>query len=385
MTPNDTPASVTAAAKPPRNLVLCLDGTAGQVRGPGDSNSVRIYELLDLRDPERQLAYYDPGVGTFSSPGAWTPFARWFSRVGGLIWGGGLRQNLGEAYTWLMQTYRPGDRIFVFGFSRGAFTARALTGMLRVIGLMRPGSENQVQYAIALYARRGGEGAIPWKEVHRFSRLFARRVDDRSTIPVHYLGIWDTVKAMGLVRVAPKWPYTRTTPNARRIRHAVSIDERRRPFSEYLFTPEEGDRVRKSEKPEEGEEGEESREVEETQQVEEVWFAGAHADVGGTYPSESELSTITLKWILEGAVEEGLLIRKQAWANVVKKMAASYAVATAHRNHWVWALIVWRRRPVPENAVVHASVRARRDGLEDYRPALPASVTWADEKWAGDA
>ena len=202
-----------------RNLVMCLDGTAGQVRGKGDSNSVRLYELLDFSDETAQLAYYDPGVGTFSSPGAWTPFARWFSRMGGLIWGAGLRENLGDAYLWLMRTWQPGDRIYVFGFSRGAFTARALTGMLRLIGLMRPGSENQLQYAIAQYARRGGEKAIAWDEIHRFSGLFARQVDGRSTIPVEFLGVWDTVKAMGLIRTAPKWPYTRTTPNALRIRH----------------------------------------------------------------------------------------------------------------------------------------------------------------------
>ena len=93
-----------------RNLVMCLDGTAGQVRGKGDFNSVRLYELLDLSDETVQVAYYEPGVGTFSSPGAWTPLARWFSRMGGLIWGGGLRENLGDAYLWLMRTWQPGDR-----------------------------------------------------------------------------------------------------------------------------------------------------------------------------------------------------------------------------------------------------------------------------------
>ncbi|MDN3497037.1 DUF2235 domain-containing protein [Planococcus sp. APC 4015] len=342
----------------PRNLVICLDGTAGQVRGPGDSNSVRVWELLDHSDPTRQLAYYDPGVGTFASPGAWTGFARWISRTGGLIWGAGLRQNLGEVYVWLMQNWQPGDRIFVFGFSRGAFTARALVGMLRLIGLMTPGSENQLQYAVAAYARAGGEKTIPWDEIHRFSGLFAQQVDGRSTIPVTYLGVWDTVKAMGLARRAPKWPFTRSLPNVQRIRHAVAIDETRRPFVEYLV---------ESERPE---------------SLEEVWFAGVHSDVGGTFPDDPRLSTIALTWMLRGAVDEGLLIDERKAEKAFDALDASAATATAHRNGRIWSLLFPRRRPIPEGAVLHASVRERIAALPDYRPSLPSTHTWADEEWA---
>lgn len=341
-----------------RNLVICLDGTAGQVRGPGDSNSVRVWELLDHSDATRQLAYYDPGVGTFASPGAWTGLARWISRTGGLIWGSGLRQNLGEVYLWLMQNWRPGDRIFVFGFSRGAFTARALTGMLRLIGLMTPGSENQLQYAVAAYARAGGEKAIPWDEVHRFSGLFAQQVEGRSTVPVTYLGVWDTVKAMGLARRAPKWPFTRSLPNAERIRHAVAIDETRRPFVEYLV---------ESERPE---------------TLEETWFAGVHSDVGGTFPDDPGLSTIALQWMLRGAVEDGLLLDEHKAEKTFAALGASAATATAHRNGRVWSLLFPRRRPIPEGAVLHASVRERIAALPDYRPQLPAAHSWADEEWA---
>lgn len=343
----------------PKNLVICLDGTAGQVRGPGDSNSVRVWELLDHSDPAAQIAYYDPGVGTFSSAGAWTRLARWLSRTAGLIWGAGLRQNLGEVYLWLMQHYEPGDRIYVFGFSRGAFTARALVGMLRTIGLMKPGSENQLQYAVAAYARAGGEKKLPWDEVHRFSGLFAQQFDGRSTIPVAYLGVWDTVKAMGTARRAPKWPYTRELPNAQRIRHAVSIDERRRPFAEYAV------------------------ETEAPETLEEVWFAGVHSDVGGTFPDDPRLSTIALKWILEGAIAEGLRVRTRAVDNIFEKVTVESAAALAHRNSWVWSLLIPRRRPIPEGAVLHASVRERIARMPDYTPMLPTAYSWADDGWAG--
>lgn len=89
------------------------------------------FAMLDLTRPELQVGYYDPGVGTFSSPSAWTPMARTVSRFAGLMFGAGLRQNLGEAYSYLISVYEPDDRIFVFGFSRGAYTARALTGDAR--------------------------------------------------------------------------------------------------------------------------------------------------------------------------------------------------------------------------------------------------------------
>jgi uncharacterized protein (DUF2235 family) len=256
-----------------------------------------------------------------------------------------------------MRTWQPGDRIYVFGFSRGAFTARALAGMLRLIGLMRPGSENQLQYAIAQYARMGGEKSIPWDEIHRFSGLFAQQVEGKSTIQIEYLGVWDTVKAMGLVRTAPKWPYTRTTPNALRIRHAVSLDERRRPFREYLC------------------------EVEKPERLEEVWFAGVHSDVGGTYADDPRLSSIALKWVLEGAVEAGLLVDEKAVAKAVGKLMTTDAAATAHRNGWAWSLLFPRTRPVPTGAAVHASVRERIRTMPDYSPRL-TDVTWADEGWA---
>ena len=112
--------------------------------------------MLDLSDPSKQIAYYDPGVGTFSAQGAWTPLGRSLSKLVGLAFGFGLRTNLGEAYTYLIQHYEAGNRLFVFGFSRGAYTCRALAGLLRSVGLLRPGSENLVPYAVGVYARNKG-------------------------------------------------------------------------------------------------------------------------------------------------------------------------------------------------------------------------------------
>jgi uncharacterized protein (DUF2235 family) len=111
-----------------RNLVVCLDGTSNEPE-TGATNVARIYDL-SIKDAD-QLVYYDPGVGTMGARSATTPVGQALTRAAGLVVGYGVRDNIAEAYTWLMNHYRAGDRVMVFGFSRGAYTALALTGMLR--------------------------------------------------------------------------------------------------------------------------------------------------------------------------------------------------------------------------------------------------------------
>jgi uncharacterized protein (DUF2235 family) len=335
----------------PKNLVICLDGTGAQPRQAGNTNLVRLYSMLDLSDPRKQIAYYDPGVGTFASAGAWTPLSRWFSRMLGLAFGSGLKQNLGEVYTWLMQNWERGDQVFVFGFSRGAYTARALLGLLRTLGLLRPGSENFVPYVVSTYAGN-------WGDIHKNAEIFAQRVDDegRTTVPVRYLGVWDTVKAAGFLRRSISWRYTHELPNAQRIRHAVSIDERRRLFREYPIAA-----------------------ADETLR-EEVWFAGVHSDVGGTFDDDPALSTIALKWIVEQAVAEGMLVRSRKYAAECT-VTPEFAEGLVHRMSWAWRFLGERRRPIPTGSRMHTSVRERIGTVTGYDPIGSTNVTWADEDW----
>src|ERR671913_369225 len=219
---------------PVKNIVLCLDGTGNQVQAKDSTSVVRLFTLLDLSQPVEQVAYYDPGVGTLGSSRSWSPWGQSLTKVLGLGFGLGLRENLGEAYSYLMSTYEDGDRIFIFGFSRGAYTARALCGMLLKLGLLRDGAQNLVPYAVSLYT---GDD-VDWKQLGRFGGAMSRRgADGRMGVRVHYLGLWDTVKAAGLLRGGLRWPDTRQLPNVDRIRHAVAIDEKRRPFAEYLVHP----------------------------------------------------------------------------------------------------------------------------------------------------
>ncbi|MFD0318741.1 DUF2235 domain-containing protein [Streptomyces flavalbus] len=365
----------------PRTLVICLDGTGNQVGAHHPTNVVRLYEMLETDDPTRQLLYYDPGVGTMASANAYGPLTRRLSRIGGLAFGSGLRTNLAEAYTYLMRNWEPGDAVYVFGFSRGAYTARALVGMLNKPGLMRPGSENLVPYAVAKYAFNQDLGKSQ-QEVARFSRAFCRVTEDeplwpvvkrnnprqvsRYALPVAYLGVWDTVKAAGVLRLGNlRWPYTRMLPNAARIRHAVSLDERRRPYREYLVTPREG-------------------ELRDT--VEEVWFAGVHCDVGGTFAHERGeplLSTVSLKWVTD-AVLDDLHFRPGAYAEACA-VTEEFAHAPVHDNGPLWVLAGRRSRPLPPDARCHASVRLRRERDAGYRRgALPDpadAARWADPDW----
>jgi uncharacterized protein (DUF2235 family) len=121
-----------------RNLVICCDGTSNQF-GPENTSVVRQAQVLD-RDSARQRLYYDPGVGTLPEPGIFTRMGKWFSEVIGLAFGAGLTWKVEEAYSYLMDIWEPEDRVFLFGFSRGAYMARVLAGLLHALGLSRTAS-----------------------------------------------------------------------------------------------------------------------------------------------------------------------------------------------------------------------------------------------------
>jgi uncharacterized protein (DUF2235 family) len=362
-----------------KNVVVCLDGTNNKIRAAANTNVVRLFDVLDLRDPSVQVAYYDPGVGTFSSPAAWTPVARQVSRVAGLAFGAGLRQNLGEAYTYLMSAYEPGDRLFVFGFSRGAYTARALTGMLEVFGLFRRGSENLVPYAVSEYAKqepRRRNGGAPdddaerereerkWKVLREYARIHARELDGRKDhAGVHFLGLWDTVKAAGHLWRQIRWPYTRQLPHVSVVRHAVSIDEWRRPYVEYPVRIPDPHHL-----------------IPPNQDFQEVWFAGVHSDVGGMFEHGSRLSDIPLKWMARKAVNEGLIVRPRGYAKI-QKVGDDEATGSVHAMGRAWVLLGTHRRTVPAGGHVHASVQRRIAVDPRYASRVPTDAVFVDRDW----
>lgn len=342
-----------------KNIVICFDGTGNQVQARDNTSVVRLFSVLDLSDATRQVGYYDPGVGTLGSSRSWTPWGQRTTKVLGLGFGLGLRENLGEAYEFLMRHHEEGDRIYVFGFSRGAYTARALCGMLLKLGLLRNGAQNLVPYAVNLFTSRDPD----WARLGQFGSAMSRKdAEGRMGLRVHYLGIWDTVKAAGMLRGGLKWPDTRKLPNVHRIRHAVSIDEKRRPFEAYLVPPTE----RESEKAP-------------ARELSEVWFAGVHSDVGGTF-EDHELSDIVFKWMLEDAVAWDLLTQEKPYAAALA-VDRHFAHGRIHEMGRTWALLGYRRRTVPEGALVHASVQDRVARDPAYASRLPARHEWDDLQW----
>jgi uncharacterized protein (DUF2235 family) len=233
--------------------------------------------------------------------------------------------------------------------------------MLHLAGLIRPGAENLVPYAIKVYARsKQNWTAEDWRQTRRFANAFCIEVDGSRSIPIHFLGIWDSVKAAGILRWNLKWPYTRKIPNVEHARHAVSIDEKRRPYQEYLLQPEQSD----------------------SQDVHEVWFAGVHSDIGGAFEDDRRLSDISLKWMVEHAIEAGLLLNSKAFHKACA-VTADNALGKIHRMSWVWLLLTYRRRPIPANARIHASVRSRTETDPGYRlRASHESIVWDDPEWA---
>jgi uncharacterized protein (DUF2235 family) len=122
-----------------RNVVLCCDGTANEF-AVDRTNVVKLYYLLS-RDREEQISYYHPGLGTMEPPGALTAAAKKVTRVLGQAVGYGLETDIKDTYVFLMNNYRAGDRVFLFGFSRGAYTVRAVASLLRMFGLLPPGND----------------------------------------------------------------------------------------------------------------------------------------------------------------------------------------------------------------------------------------------------
>jgi uncharacterized protein (DUF2235 family) len=362
-----------------KNIVVCLDGTGNEVKARAVTNVFKVAQYVDLKDPAAQVLYYDPGVGTMPATGAWTFIGQKVSLLTGLALGHGMRQNIAEAYTYLMNTWQPGDKVFVFGFSRGAYTARALCGMLYRVGLLRPGSENLVPYAVKVYARNPGkdsdlERPEGWDRMDRFSEALAVRTQgERRSFPIEYLGIYDTVKATRFLWRDISWPYTLSLPNVRFVRHAISIDEKRRKYAEYRVVP----NREKYKRPED---------------VREVWFAGVHSDVGGGFVDNPELGKITMRWIMDGAIKAGLIERPVRYRRNYS-LNESDATKDMHdmpwywrfaQAPWYWVAAPWRRRPIRDGETIHSSVKTRMaDKALNYAPQLPSSYNVDDEPWTG--
>ncbi len=370
-----------------KNIVVCCDGTNNQLAGDL-TNVVRLFELA-VKNSE-QWAFYDPGVGTLADPQAQGAISKRWSLVKGLAFGTGLDENVFEAYRYLMRVYESGDRIYLFGFSRGAFTVRVLAGMLHAVGLLYDRTENLLPYIWRTYRaiRKPPENATPEertaaqiqeREVEVVRRSFTR------PCPVHFLGPWDTVGSVGMYNWNQSFPYTFENNSVAIVRHAVALDERRAAFRSNVFkadpTP--------------------VPELHSRPRVMNVWFPGVHSDIGGGYswPEESGLAMISFEWMLREAQSAGLLVdevKKQALlalcrpdpcAMMHESLKDGWKIVEylpARRYDWAQKKTIWRYQPnkprrMIESPFLHQSVLDRIAGVPQYRPNIPTDHQFPTE------
>jgi uncharacterized protein (DUF2235 family) len=273
-----------------KNIVICCDGTGNEF-GDNNSNVVKFYSAMIINGLQ-QAGYYHPGVGTMGSPTARNRVSKAWSVLTGLAFGAGLVNNVADAYRYLMNTYEAGDQVFLFGFSRGAYTARALAGVLHMFGLLCPGNEGLIPYITGLFAKRTRDAA---GMTHTFAIATGFKDTFCRPCPLHFVGLWDTVSSVGWIWNPVRLPFTAQNPDMYNGRHAISIDERRCYFRDNLWGP-----------------------PLPNQDIKQVWFAGVHSDVGGSYPeSGSGLSKIALAWMLREARQFGLLTDPKRVASIL--------------------------------------------------------------------
>lgn len=271
-----------------KRLAIFCDGTwnsADQVTDgePTPTNVVKLALRVAKRDGDvPQIVYYDQGVGTGNS----------LDKITGGAFGKGLDDNLHAAYRFLMLNYEAGDQLYLFGFSRGAYTVRSLAGMVRKCGILKRCASNRYHEAISMY-----------NDTHHPNDDTARRfrkdhsVTGDESIPIRMIGVWDTVGALGVPVRGLRWLTADSyrfhdvelSGSVERAYQALAIDERRAPFeaARWAYKPKEN------------------------QIVEQVWFCGVHSDVGGGYPGDRQRGTLSdypLIWMRDKAIDAGLVI-----------------------------------------------------------------------------
>src|SRR5438132_506502 len=297
----------------PKNIVVCCDGTANEF-ARDRTNVVKLFYTL-IHDPSRQTAFYHPGLGTMEAAGALTTLSRKLTKLAGLAIGYGLETDIRDAYVFLMNYFQEGDRLFLFGFSRGAYTARAVASLLHMYGLIRKGDEPLVPYAIRmLMAINRAQRRIKANQPSQVRALFKLADEFKahfSGTPCkpYFVGVWDTVNSVGWIENPLRLPYTADNPDIEIGRHAVALDERRAFFRTNLW------RLANA-PPKSG-----------PKDLKQVWFPGVHCDVGGGYPeAESGLSKIALEWMLKEATTAGLLIDQKKVDLMLGRAGGGYAV-----------------------------------------------------------
>ncbi|WP_300457236.1 DUF2235 domain-containing protein [Desulfobacula sp.] len=324
------------------NIVICADGTWNRPEEDIEKNfPTNVLKLARAVKPSadgvKQHVFYDWGLGSYHNS------------VSAGATGRGIHKNILDGYRYIVQNYDPNDHIYLFGFSRGAYTVRALSGLMNNCGILKRPDANLISKAWGIYKsplakNRPNEDA---------SRLF-RDVYCHSSRKVHFVGVWDTVGAlgipfslMGLFESHDEFYDTKMGSNVSIGRHALAIDEKREDFEPTVWTP----------KPE--------------MDLKQVWFAGVHSDIGGSYPPDKQTgisaSDTPLRWMLDEATSAGLKIEPHIRDSLTDGTKGKLHKSRKH----VYRLKSPLHRPLMidgKPTKIHPSVKSRYLADTSYRP-----------------
>lgn len=326
----------------PKRIVICADGTWNRpeedLSKDFPTNVLRMARAIRPAGSGNwsQQVFYDWGVGSY------------YDRAVGGATGRGLHKNIVDDYRYIVQNYAPGDEIFLFGFSRGAYTVRSLCGLINNCGILKRPDARLIQAAFDHY-KKPGDAYSP-----RGRRSVAfRKAHSHPSREVKFVGVWDTVGAMGipfsflgLLDDKDEFYDTKIGSNVRIARHAMAIDEFRADFEPTVWFPREN------------------------LDLKQVWFCGAHSDVGGSYPPDAGgwlLSDIALDWIMREAKKSGLALEPH-----LKQQLKPKPTATLHKSRRSYYRIRKKVfRPIDhgrDKVFIHQSVKRRWDRDNSYRP-----------------
>lgn len=272
-----------------KNIIVFSDGT-GQKGGVGSNTNVyKLFNMIEDRT-NRQIAFYDPGLGT-----------NW-RKISGLIAGRGFSKNMMDCYRFIFENYKADDKIYLFGFSRGAATVRSLSGFIHLFGILPISRPDLIKQAFDIYKMKNNSDRADKANafIKKHHTMWCK---------IEFLGVWDTVAALGF---PVKWlsalfdlifPHQfhnfDLSKSVEFARQALSIDDERKAFHPVFWNPIENDK---------------------TEKMKQVWFCGVHTDVGGGYP-EDDLSDISLKWMIQEATSKNLILYPKSSA--YKRLAES--------------------------------------------------------------
>ncbi|GBE87239.1 predicted protein [Sparassis crispa] len=329
------------AEKNGRKLIVALDGTLNQF-GRKNSNVVEIYARIE-KDGQ-QLSYYNSGIGTYANTARSTIWKRTKLKLSSLFdmaFARNFEKIVLGAYRWLSDTYQPGDQIFLFGFSRGAYQVRVLAGMIEQVGLIYSGNEEQIPFAYQLYEQADDSMANHFKET------FSHR-----EVKVHFLGVWDTVSSVGVFGRKKDLPRTRSCDHVCHVRHALALDERRVKFNPEFFEPSTKDALRGHLSSSVGQ----SRNLQTDRMnsserdgvythLKEVWFAGCHSDVGGGNRPKDKLlmEDIPALWMANEARTAGLKFKPTKVGWNMEQLKHETPIESLTPSWWILELLPFLR------------------------------------------